>query len=399
VKTVALVGVPWNLHELAAVAEAAKALGRTLSVVDTRSALATIAESIPCGRTEAASTEDEDMLRAVSALNPEHVISTTELRLGQAARIREAMGLPGNPAHAELAVSDKLRTRTVLEAAGLTSVRYAGCSLSRLPEEIARWDRPVVVKPRALAGSNGVRLIEGPADLEDMYREYDVPEAAAQGRDEVIIESFIPGTEISAEGLAVDGRLRLLSLTDKINTGTPYFQEVGHVLPSALAERRGAEVASYLQRAIKALGITTAPIHAELKLEESRGVEMVEIHTRFGGGNIVRLLSLSLGLNPFELYLRALTDAELPTTAVSATHWGVGFFTARSASPFHWTSFDFPHPEAVVELELDALRAPKLLGVQGIRFRYRRCGHALFQSEDHAAVAANIRFMTGCFPH
>jgi predicted ATP-grasp superfamily ATP-dependent carboligase len=397
VQTIAVIGVPWNTHELVPAAEDAADLGLRLSIVDTQDALAKLPPELPCGRLPAASMDPAVIAAAIRAQPLRYVVSLTELRLELAAQVREVLGYPGNPSLAERAVSDKLVTRQTLAAAGLTGVEFWPTTIAELPELVESLRRPVVVKPRALAGSNGVRLVARPADVADVMCEYDPVIAARYGRDRVLVETFIPGTEISAECLTVEGRLVLLSLTDKINTGPPNFQEIGHVMPGRDAASRREQVAEYLQRVVTALGITTAPIHAELKLHDD-GVELVEIHTRFGGGSIVRLLTESLSVRPFKAYFDALLSGRVTDTRAPDAVWGVGFFTARVGRPFSWKSFDMPHPGSVVEIDLDTRRQPKRSEMEGIRIRYWRAGQALFSSTRYEEVYENVTFMAAQFP-
>jgi biotin carboxylase len=394
---IALVGVPWNTPELTTAAEDALALSMRLCVVDTDDALAKVSSSVPCDRLVVPSMSAEVIAAALKADSPRCVVSTTELRLELAARVRELLRLPGTPSESERAVSDKLRTRRLLAAAGLTNVPVWATSIAKLPALVTSLRLPVVVKPRALAGSNGVRLLEHVSDVRDALGEYDPVEASRYGRDELLVEEFIPGIEVSAEGLVIGGQLLLLSLTDKVNNGAPYFQEIGHVMPSKHSAARRAQVEQYLQRVIDAIGIETSPIHAEIMLQDD-GLELVELHTRFGGGNIVRLLSESLGIRPFKAYFSAILEHTAPALRKPDDFWGVAFFSARVGQRFSWPSFNIPHAGAVAEIDLASRREPKLTQVEGVRIRYWRAGHALFTSSEYAEVYDNIKFIASQSP-
>ncbi len=389
---IAVVGVPWNRHELEPAARAAEALGRRLCVADTPARLATVPDAVACDRLAVADMTVPCLAGALAAVEPRCVVSITQMRLALAARVREALGLHGTPGDVEETVADKLLTRETLARHDLTGVRYRRTSATGLAALLREVPLPVVVKPRTLAGSNGVRLLRDAADVADALSQY-------TGRpDDLLVEEYLPGVEISVEALAVRGRLTVLSLTDKINTGPPYFQEVGHIMPSRHTADRGPQVTGYLQRVVAALGVETAPIHAELKLSGD-GVDLVEIHTRFGGGEIVRLLSESRGIDPFGAYFAALLHDRPPVAGRPDAVWGVGFFTARVGREFAWDSFDLPHPEAVVRIDLDARRRPKLEEFRGVRIRYWRAGHVMFRSPRYEAVQDNVASMVTRFRH
>jgi hypothetical protein len=129
-------------------------------------------------------------------------------------------------------------------------------------------------------------------------------------------------------------------------------------------------------------------------------VELIELHTRYGGDDIVRLLEKSRGVRPFGAYFAAMLNGTRPTPSDRGhdTVWGVGFFSAPVGSPFRWASYDFPHPEAVVQLEVDATAEPKLRAYEGVRLMYWRAGRALFSAPAHRAVQENIDFMLAQSP-
>jgi biotin carboxylase len=387
VSDLVVVGVPWNSDELETAARAARDLGLRLVVADTAGNLARLAPSAAFGQLAVPAMTPAALAAAIAASGARWVVSITTMRLELAARVREALGMPGNPGAVEATVGDKLLTRARLAQAGLTRVRHWGVARAQVAAVVRDLPLPVVIKPRTLAGSNGVRLLRAPGDLADALRSY----AADAG--DVLIEQYLAGAEVSVEGLVTDGALTVFAVTDKVNTGPPYFQETGHVMPSRLAAARLGEIGRYLQDVVTALGIVTAPVHAEVKLLGDR-VELVEVHTRYGGGNIVALLAHSAGVDAFGAYFAAVTGAAPPPTRAEPEQtWGVGFFTARVGRELRWRSFGLPHPGAVVAIDLDRRRAPKLEEFRGVRVRYWRAGHALFCSRSYQEVYENVTAM------
>ncbi|MCE0448148.1 hypothetical protein LT493_43865 [Streptomyces tricolor] len=110
----------------------------------------------------------------------------------------------------------------------------------------------------------------------------------------------------------MNGEVRILGLTDKFNTGVPHYYEVGHVMPSGHTARWLDPVRAYLQDVVSALKIRTSALHAELMLHDGR-VELVELHTRFGGGSIrASCWPRRTASAPTTLYFTALLRGELP---------------------------------------------------------------------------------------
>ncbi|MGW3240317.1 ATP-grasp domain-containing protein [Streptomyces olivaceus] len=398
-KRIMVVGVPWSSHELTPAARDAERLGARLHVVDTAEALRALGADTACERVPVSGLEEAELVAAAHKIAPDCVVSITELTMELAARVREALGHPGTPSATELAVADKLRTRAVLREHALTGVGYWETTVDEVAALLPALDLPVVVKPRQLTGSAGVRLVGSAADVAELIAQYDRDTAAGFDRHRLIVESYVPGDEISAEGIVVAGELHLFTLTDKVNTGAPHYVEVGHLMPSARLTEWEPRVHDYLQRCVTALGIVTSPIHAELKVTDDR-VETIELHTRYGGDDLVQLIERSCGLRPFEVYFAAMLHGARPTPhpAGRSAVWGVGFFSAPVGSPFRWPSYDFPHPEAVAQLEVDAAAEPKLRAYEGVRLLYWRAGRALFSAPTHPAVRENINFMEAQLP-
>ncbi|MPY57142.1 ATP-grasp domain-containing protein [Streptomyces spongiae] len=398
-KRIMVVGVPWSTHELVPAARDAERLGARLNVVDTPDALRTIGDDVPCERIAVATLEEPELVAAAHEIAPDCVVSITELTMEHAALVREALGHPGTSADVELTVADKLRTRAVLQKHGLTGVGHWETTLDEVAGLVATLDLPVVVKPRQLTGSAGVRLVADPDDVTPLLEQYDQETAAHFRRDRLLVESYVPGEEISAEGIVVDGELHLFTLTDKVNTGAPHYVEVGHLMPGAKSSEWEPRIHDYLQRCVTALGVVTSPVHAEVKVTDD-AVEVIELHTRYGGDDIVQLIERSCGMRPFETYFAAMLDGTRPAPGPHAGDavWGVGFFSAPVGSAFHWPSYDFPYPQAVMRLEVDATAEPKLRAYEGVRLAYWRAGRALFSAPTHRPVRENIDFLRAQLP-
>ncbi|MFJ9815387.1 acetyl-CoA carboxylase biotin carboxylase subunit family protein [Streptomyces sp. NPDC101151] len=405
-KTVVLVGVPWSVHELDDAVRDAATLGASLLVVDTPESLAQIGEQTAVQTRTVKALDPLLVADCVRDAEPATVLAITEFSMELAAAVREQLGIPGTPSAVEARVLDKAGTREVLREHGLTQVGFHRSSLLSPEDLLGGLEPPVVVKPRSFSGSHGVTFVADRSELARVFEPYDLAETNRPDRDvrvahlsgdhrthEVIVEEYVPGPEISAEGLVVDGRLTLFTLTDKVNTGMPHFEEVGHVVPSKYTEERTAQVEEYLQAVVSALGFVTSPMHAEIKLLDDR-IELVEIHTRYPGDRVVELLESAYEIRPYEAYFDAMLNGRAPSRPrPTGDHYGVGFFNGPTDAPFTWPSYAFPHPEAVASIDVDRRRAPKVFEYEGLRIRYWRAGHALFVSGDHASVHENISFL------
>ena len=116
------------------------------------------------------------------------------------AAIAERLGLRSSPLHAVAATRNKHRMREAFARAGVRSPRWTPLHLADDPEEAAaRVAYPCVLKPTILAGSRGVIRADDPAAFVAAFRRIAaILESAdtttpGEGRDEVLVEDFVPG--------------------------------------------------------------------------------------------------------------------------------------------------------------------------------------------------------------
>jgi biotin carboxylase len=255
----------------------------------------------------------ETILRAL-ARKPEAVLAVDDHGLELAALLNERLGLKGNEPQAVRKLRDKLAFRELLSAHGFNCPEF-----HHLPDHtdpaalIPRF--PAVVKARRLSASRGViradnlqQYLQATARAREIQSKAD-RDAAALG---LVIESFIPGMEYALEGLLEDGQLKTLALFDKPDPlEGPYFEETLYVTPSRLPQNTQDEMQQTVQRACKVAGLTTGPVHAEMRLN-SAGIWLLEIAARSIGGLCGRVLRHALGISIEELILRQALGEKFP---------------------------------------------------------------------------------------
>ena len=219
------------------------------------------------------------------ATRPIHaVVGVDDATTVLAAVLLNALGLPHNPLRSTAAARDKYRMRTRLRGDGVPVPPYALRSFDDDPVvEARRTAFPCVVKPLMLSGSRGVIRADDEAQFVGAVRRLERilrrPEAADDGEAarQVLVEGFIPGREVSLEGLLVKGDLHVLALFDKPDPlDGPFFEETIYVAPSRLPSTVQAEIASCTARAAQALGLRDGPVHAELRVNR-HGPSVIEI--------------------------------------------------------------------------------------------------------------------------
>jgi len=119
----------------------------------------------------------------------------------------------------------------------------------------------------------------------------------------LLVERYIYGIEFAYEGFLHEGRLTTLTLFDKPDPLTgPFFEETIYVTPSQLDAKTQARVEHNVARACAAYGLTTGPVHAELRIDE-QDAWILEVASRTIGGDCARVLDQGSDFNLEELVI------------------------------------------------------------------------------------------------
>ena len=222
------------------------------------------------------------------------------------------LSLPHNTIESAYATRNKHQLRKILVNAGLRAPWFKLCSVNENPEEIAnRVDYPCVLKPLSLSASRGVIRANDTAQFVDAFHRVVAILRSSSEEDEhrgsaeqLLVEGFIPGTEVALEGIVVQGELKVLAIFDKPDPlDGPFFEETLYITPSRLPTSVQQEIASCTDDAAKVLGLREGPVHAELRVKDGCAW-MLEMAPRSIGGLCARTLRFGTGMTLEELIIR-----------------------------------------------------------------------------------------------
>jgi biotin carboxylase len=243
-----------------------------------------------------------------------------------AALAAERMRIPYNSPDSVLACRNKFVARDRFRTAGLLVPEFHRVELTDGPERAAETaPYPCVLKPLGLSASRGVIRADNPGEFAEAFRRIDTllrdPDILRlrDKQDQFLqVESFIEGREFALEGILIDGKLRVLAIFDKPDPlDGPYFEETIYVTPSREPAEKQREIVRTTESAVKALGLTHGPVHAEMRVNRS-GVWMLEVAARPIGGLCARVLP---GLE--ELILRHAASEDVSEIAMPGDSAGV----------------------------------------------------------------------------
>lgn len=221
-----------------------------------------------------------------------------------AAKASERLGFGHNPPAAVAATRDKVAMRELWDRASVPQPHFVVVQPGGDAGSAATGvGYPCVMKPVSRSASQGVIRVDdeaGAAVAATRIRSIvgDCPES-------LLVERFVPGAEVAVEGLLTNGQLHVLAVFDKPDPlDGPFFEETIYVTPSRQSVPVLAEVQRVAERGARALGLCEGPVHAELRIDGTGMVTILELAARSIGGLCSRSLRFGVGVSLEEIIIR-----------------------------------------------------------------------------------------------
>ncbi|WP_433005197.1 ATP-grasp domain-containing protein [Kribbella sp. CA-294648] len=216
------------------------------------------------------------------------------------ALVADKLGLPGLTPEGAEGCRNKARTRQALTDAGLPQPRFAVVTTAEeAAAAAAEIGYPVVVKPRGMAASIGVALVDGPDGIADAFNRADGSSrnGPVEYHGGALIEELVDGPEISIDGAVVAGEYLPFCIAHKQLGPAPYFEEIGHLVDGNDPLLTDPELRELLRAAHAAIGAPYGITHTEVRFS-ARGPVVIEINGRLGGDLIPYVGKLATGIDP-----------------------------------------------------------------------------------------------------
>lgn len=244
-------------------------------------------------------TDEEIMLEIAREQHVDGVIHPcSEVSMNVMGRINDELGLAGITKEQAIRATNKHLMREAFEKGNAPSPKSiltdsAEDAWEHLQNE---FSTDGILKPSRNSGSRGIAKVVRDMNKADFINAYNI--ALNESRDKsVLIEQFIEGPEFSIEIIVWNGKVNVLTVTDKKTTGAPHFVELGHNQPSCYSKEDVETLKAAAVAGVKALGVNNCACHAEAKLMDGKAY-LMEIGARLGGDFIsTELTHLSTGID------------------------------------------------------------------------------------------------------
>ena len=254
-------------------------------------------------------TDEEVMLKIAREEGVDGVIHPcSEVSMNVMGRINDELGLAGITREQAIRATNKHLMREAFEKGNAPSPKSI---LTESAEDAWKhlqndFTTDGILKPSRNSGSRGIAKVTRDMPKEEFEKAYYI--ALEESRDKsVLIEQFIEGPEFSIEIIVWNGKVNVLTVTDKKTTDAPHFVELGHNQPSCRTAEEVETLKAAAVAGVKALGVNNCACHAEAKLSQqvnkSTGqietvAYLMEIGARLGGDFIsTELTHLSTGID------------------------------------------------------------------------------------------------------
>ena len=244
-------------------------------------------------------TSEEEMLRVARAEKIDGVIHPcSEVSMNVMGRINDELHLSGISKDQAIRATNKHLMREAFEAHGAPS------PMSRCFTDVeVAWGSfctdftgSCILKPSRNSGSRGIAKISSNIQMDEFARLFEISKNESRDK-QVMLEQFIEGPEFSIEIIVWDGKVNVLTVTDKKTTEAPHFVELGHNQPSCFPPVVVEKIKAAAVAGVKALGVNNCACHAEVKVQNGEPYIM-EIGARMGGDFISTVLTpLSTGVD------------------------------------------------------------------------------------------------------
>lgn len=205
-------------------------------------------------------------------------------------------------------VSQKLRLKNCWIHSNIKTPYSITISKQNYKLEIQKWNiYPCILKPSfAGGGSRDVLYCENSNELtlkhQSIYNKYK----------NIVIEEFISGSEHSAEVLVSNGKIQIISISDKFNYVFSKTVVQDLQFPGNIGITKIDALKNIFFNACKSLGIKYGAAHFEFIINENDKIYLLEVGGRPGGGlNFFPISYISFGIDYPKLLIKVLLKQNL----------------------------------------------------------------------------------------
>lgn len=223
------------------------------------------------------------MVKICSQYQVKGVIASSEITTEVAAKLANALGVPGNSIENGFAGRNKYLMRS--RVSSVSSIRQP---LFEIYDQNKEYNFPIVVKAPDSCGKQGISLAKNKEEFKSSI-EFAM-NSSSDGN--ILIEEYLQGgKEYSIECISCGKTHVVVQYTEKESSGPPHFVETAHHQPADLSDEMKSRISVAVNDVLDALGLVCGMAHLELKIIDNE-LYFIEVGARAGGDHIGDTLTL-----------------------------------------------------------------------------------------------------------
>ena len=266
-----------------------------------------------------------------------------------------------------------------------------------LGEAVSFWEsfgRDCMVKMVDFAASLNIFRVSTREQLETAWdiiienrRGLDVPFELAR---EVILEEFVGGRELTAEGYIQGDHVEILNFSEKLTEDN--FIVVGHYIPAVVSDSEARIISGIATQCVRALGLRRSVFHVEVHLRDDVPY-VIECASRPPGQHTVELIEKTYGIDLMKISIDLATNREVDVSRVAPhTHHAIlALYTKTSGTlqGFHGID-ELRSRGGVAQVSLGAKPGDTVRALDTFRDKY---GLVILESATSASLRENARWL------
>lgn len=213
-----------------------------------------------------------------------------------AAKIKEYLNIDGNNILPVTLTKNKDLMRDFLNTHEDFKIPYSKIfSINDIEKFIEKVGFPIIIKPSNSSGSRHIYKINEDTNYCNIFNKIKNEISDCN----IIAEKFLEGTEISVEAMSLGGVHKIISITDKVTTGEPYFVELKHTIPSQLPINLQKIIIKKCVSFLDLINNRNGPTHTEMIISDQIPY-IIESHNRVGGDYIQNMIEDVYNFNFYE---------------------------------------------------------------------------------------------------
>lgn len=216
--------------------------------------------------------------------------------------VNDSLGLVGISERAANSSSNKYEMKHLLKSNGINTADFR---IVRDDQEVENACKelhfPLIVKAVDLQGSRGIYVCKTSSEVFLNYRK----SISESRQDYCIVEEFIQGEEFGAQAFVSHGQVLFVQAHGDMvwNSGKTNVP-IGHYMPYSHDDKLNGIVRNLVSRSIKAMGFDNCAVNVDMILKD--GIPyVIELTGRVGANSLPELTSTFLGMNYYEMVLKA----------------------------------------------------------------------------------------------